>query len=103
VDRIVQVMLIGGIAAVIGGSLLCEFYIEPWLRRRRVRRRYRHAVEMLAAYRSLRAQLRARRLSQVMAVLNRFIDEDAKVMVGPNGKIIVATGAVFPVECGEQN
>ena len=102
-DRIVQVVLLAATFAVIAGSLLAEYYVGPWLRRRRVRRRHRQAAQMLSAYRSLRAKLRARRLAQVLGVLNRFIDEDAKVMVGPNGKVIIATGAVFPTLHGEQN
>jgi hypothetical protein len=96
-SRIVQVLLIGGIVAVIAGSLLVEYYVGPWLRRWRVRRRHRHAAQLLTVYRSLRAHLRERRLAQVLA-------EDAEVLVAPDGKvIIVANAAVMPVAWGQDN
>jgi hypothetical protein len=89
VDRIVQALIIGGIVAVIGGSLAWEFYVEPWLRRRRVRRIHRHAGLVLPAYRRLYAEARAQRRRRALReVLVQFDTED---------------DAIQPVACGENN
>jgi hypothetical protein len=90
--RIVQVIIIGGIVAVIIGSLLCEFYIGPRYRQWRVRRRHRHAAELLTVYRILRAKRRARRLAEAMSVIREVVGEDAPVLVGPGGRVTILCG-----------
>ena len=87
--RIVQALLLAASAAVIGGSLVVEFYIAPRYRRWRVRRRHRHAAELLRVYRSLRRKLRERRLAAALQVISAMAGEGAVVVANNNGQIAV--------------